>query len=688
MARSKSARSKSSKRRRRARAARAKTVPAAKQRTLQERALEAEAQRRLDELFSDAAPVERSAELILERLQARPVPAGITRFFLVASSAERARAAAAEVHRRAPGSATALTLAADTAFVLDDDQAKASALLDRALEVIADDEARVTLASHLLEIGRAAQALELVEPVLLDTPEDADAEAIRAQALALAYARSGGDDPPGRCPCWSGRDWEDCCAPAERAALDRFEDRGALQGLGAGLAAFLAHEAPVAEQVARDVEEWLRGDEEDDERAALVTMATEHAWLMGDEDEDEEPQGPLDRRAPLALFARDRATPAAHAAAARRWLSHCRYGLWQVVDPQPAPGIWLTEISTGVRHYAALTPDHLDALGRWSVLLGPLVAVDGTWRSAGAVVSLRPSEGDAAADTLEQMASEIGDALTGGRIVRRPPRSGPVLPYGVLVGPREAESADVARLVSSIAGNAVPWLVAEVRDQRNESPRLCNTDGDRLCVVSAHVGVDDPAATARRLASHADVEEDDGTLVWWGRELDSLERATMLAGVRAQHGGVPEQDGPQRWLRGRIQRHDDGFEVEVNSRERFEGLLEIIRELGGEPRISRKLVFDPTEDLPSLRRGPLFPFAASRQSNAAWCEHWPDQPLSALGGRTPRQVARRERDQPLLEALLREFEHDADLMTRRGVEVPDIGGLRRTLQMPVEGWMV
>ncbi len=97
--------------------------------------------------------------------------------------------------------------------------------------------------------------------------------------------------------------------------------------------------------------------------------------------------------------------------------------------------------------------------------------------------------------------------------------------YGVLVASQEAESPEVTRLASSIAGNALPLLVAEVRDERNAGPRLCNTDGDPLCVVSAHLGVDDPAATARGLASHADVEEDDGAFVWWGRPLDPLEHA-------------------------------------------------------------------------------------------------------------------------------------------------------------------
>jgi hypothetical protein len=95
-------------------------------------------------------------------------------------------------------------------------------------------------------------------------------------------------------------------------------------------------------------------------------------------------------------------------------------------------------------------------------------------------------------------------------------------------------------------------------------------------------------------------------------------------------------------------------------------------------------VFDPCEDLPSLRRRPLFSFGASVRATEAWCEHWPDAPLPALGERTPRQATRRERGQLLVEALLREFEHDADLLTRRGLQAPDVGRLRRELQMPVE----
>jgi hypothetical protein len=94
--------------------------------------------------------------------------------------------------------------------------------------------------------------------------------------------------------------------------------------------------------------------------------------------------------------------------------------------------------------------------------------------------------------------------------------------------------------------------------------------------VKATVRVADAAAAAQRLTAHPDVELDDDALVWWGRELDEMEQATSLAEVRAQlraqgeRTDVREPDGPRRLLRGRIQRTDNGFEVEVNPKERLD----------------------------------------------------------------------------------------------------------------------
>ncbi len=199
-----------------------------------------------------------------------------------------------------------------------------------------------------------------------------------------------------------------------------------------------------------------------------------------------------------------------------------------------------------------------------------------------------------------------------------------------------------------------------------------------------------------RFAEHPDVEldNDDGdALVWWGRELDELERATSLAEVRShlrargERAEFAEPDGLRRWLRGRIERRDGAFEVEVNSKERFERFLGLLRELGEEPSVSGKLVIDPAQDMAQLRSGSMLPMSGSEEANAAWLEHWPDQKLPALGGRTPRQASCRVADQPRLEALLREFEHDAELLARRGLPALDMSRLRAELRMPLDAWL-
>jgi tetratricopeptide (TPR) repeat protein len=583
----------SSKSSREKRAARAKAARVARRRV----GAEHEAQRRLDELFAEETPVARSAALMIERLGDGPVPAGIARVLAVAGSEERARAVAAEVERLAPQTPTALTLAADVTFQLDDDARSASALLDRALATVEDVDGRIALAAHLLELGRAAEALAILEALLPDCPEDEDAQALRADALELAYRRI---HPPAdaeclaapdACPCWSGRAWSECCRAAEERALERFDDRERLYGLRAAMVRFTATEpavgAPVEDHVARWLEDAGAESRDESEREGLVRLAAEHAWLVGEEEdaEEEEASGGFDRDAPLALFAADARTSAEDALAARRWLSHCHYGLWQVADATSAPGVWLVDIVTGLRRYAAIPPEQLEQASRWTVLLGALVAIDGTWRTAGAVLPLRPSEADAAADLVEEMAYAIVSAMSGRRIERDRPERRARQPFGVLAARAEPAEPEVADLMGKVLGSGMPQLVGMVHEMRDAAPRLVN------------------------------------------------------------------------------------------------------RELGEEPTVSGKLVIDPAQDLPQLRSGSMLPFTGSEEANTAWLAHWPDQKLPALGGRTPRHASHRVADQPRLEALLRELEHDAELLARHGLPALDVSRLRTELQMPADAWL-
>ena len=121
------------------------------------------------------------------------------------------------------------------------------------------------------------------------------------------------------------------------------------------------------------------------ESDALGRLVTENAWLG---------------QSVLTAFADDPATPAELAETARRWQYDVAFGLWQIADQVPSPGVWCTDIVTGERRYAAIPSHHLSDVHRWGVLLCALVADHGVWRPTGAVLALRPAEADMLAESV------------------------------------------------------------------------------------------------------------------------------------------------------------------------------------------------------------------------------------------------------------------------------------------------
>ncbi|MGH7263494.1 MAG: hypothetical protein ACREMB_01405, partial [Candidatus Rokuibacteriota bacterium] len=61
---------------------------------------------------------------------------------------------------------------------------------------------------------------------------------------------------------------------------------------------------------------------------------------------------------------------------------------------------------------------------------------------------------------------------------------------------------------------------------------------------------------------------------------------------------------------------------------------------------------------------------------------WPDTPLPALGGRTPREAAGLEALRPRLVALLEDFESRAERQRRAGHPAHDVGWLWDELRLP------
>ncbi len=667
----------------------------------------AEIKRRAQEAHSPDTSPERVAAILVEDFGDLPAPVGFAQALRETGSSERAGAVAAEAQRLAPGSVTALTIAAEVARTVEGDRDRARALLDEALNAQVDPDGRAELARHLLEDERPIDALALLEEHLTDEPEDEEAQEARAGVLEGIHRRRRAGEKLER---------------DEEEALARFSDRDLFYRLREAMGEYVEARPDLQQAIAVNVRMWLeelREAEEDggaggfelentdadgpeDRIEGILRLAIEHAWLLGDEDEDEdvddgdelgfEPAPELEESgAPIAQLATDPDTLPALAGAALRWLRSCCYGLWQLSDPVCAPGVWLTEIVSGVRRYAAIPPEQLEGASRWSVLVGALVAIDGTWRSTGALVQLRPAEADWAAELAREATVDIAKALTGKRVRRRRQRRQAPEPLGVLAGRAEPAPLEIALLMSQVIGNLIPTIAGEVWRRRAAGPTLNNTEGHRLRIITALLNVKDGTAAAERLTAHPDFEtEEGGKLSWWGRELTEMERQSALAHLRSQlaaDGEEPLEDPDEvpRWLRGRLDLRAGGFEVEVNSEERLEALLGLLHELGLEPELERRSVIDPAQDMPAIQTGGPIPFGASQEAIDAWLSYWPEERVPALGGLTPRAAAKRTQQRVRLEALLREFEHDAHLLARQRRPAPDIGRLRTELGM-VRWW--
>ena len=79
----------------------------------------------------------------------------------------------------------------------------------------------------------------------------------------------------------------------------------------------------------------------------------------------------------------------------------------------------------------------------------------------------------------------------------------------------------VASLLSTITWVLLPRILAELRDYRAAPPRLQNTDGEPMCLITARVRVADPDALIEVLSSHPDFRSDGerDELTWLGEPI-------------------------------------------------------------------------------------------------------------------------------------------------------------------------
>jgi hypothetical protein len=643
-------------------------------------------QARLSRIYDPETSAAELATLLAEHYQGVPVAGWLASALLREGSSLRRLQDAAEqmlTSQDAP-SLTALTFAAAVAGAAGDVDEERR-LIDQALAVdeAGDPDVRLEVIDFISTSGHAAEAVELLEQRLKEAPDDDFAVDLYGTAIEQAYATASADETAAR----------------EHAAVHRFADRTGLVALRDAVGAFLDG-TELGEAVrARVTEELSVTDDLDwspEDRVVFGELAEEIAWLTVDpgQDEDQTPDDIRDLLAdddpsgtPLRAFAASPSAPAVLAGRALAWHEHIRYGLWRIDDPVPAPGLRCIDIVSGAGRYVEFPAEATAALPRWTVWLGGIVPVDGIWRSTGAGVRLSPAEADAAAESIDEAALAMVQALAGEpEVPPTPIPFGHAEPYGVYADDQEPVPAEMASLVGKVAGAMITRIAADVHRYRATPPAIANTDGDPMCLISATIAVEE--GTAGKLAARADFDRDSDEpdrVTWWGALIPDGQREAMMAEamarLRAQgHRHVEAPGGPQRWVRGVLRVRDREITVEVNSERRLTRLLDLLREIGANPVVTTDKRIDPALDFAWPAGQHASPGGAAAAAEG-WEKFWLDEKVPALGGRTPRQAAR-GRERPYLEALLRQFEYEADLLAADGKTGVDTAWLREQLDMP------
>jgi hypothetical protein len=643
-------------------------------------------QARLSRIYHPETSAAELAMLLDEHYQGVPV-AGWLASALLREGSSLARlqdAAKLMLTSQDAPSLTALTFAAAVAGAAGDAEEERR-LIDQALaaDEADDPDVKLEVIDFISTSGHAAEAVELLEPRLKEAPDDDFADDLYGTAIERAYATASADES----------------AVRERAAVHRFVDRAGLVALRDAVSAFLAG-TELGEVVrARVTEELSVTDDLDwwpEDRVVFGELAEEIALLTVDsgQDEVETPDDTGDLLAdddpsgtPLRAFAADPSTPAALAARALAWHEHIHYGLWRIDDPVPAPGLRCVDIVSGTERYVEFPAEATAGLPRWTVWLGGIVPVDGIWRSTGVGVRLSPTEADAAAQAIDEAALAMVQALVGEpQVAPTAIPFGHAEPHGVYADDQEPVSAEMASLVGKVAGAMITRIAADVHRYRATPPAIANTDGDPMCLISATIAVEE--GTVGKLAARPDFDldtDEPDRVTWWGALIPDGQHEAMMAEAMAQlraqgHRHVETPEGPQRWIRGVLRARGREITVEVNSQQRLTRLFDILRKVGANPVVTSEKRIDPAMDF-AWAAGQRASHGGAAAAAEGWEKFWLDEKVPALLGRTPRQAARGP-ERPYLEAILRQFEYEADLLAADGKTGLDTAWLREQLDMP------
>lgn len=268
--------------------------------------------------------------------------------------------------------------------------------------------------------GHPGEGAELLEAYLREHPDDEPAEQAYGSVLRDAFEMN----EPGE---------------KERAALARFRDRSGLDELKLAVAEFLGRTRwgeLVAARAATGVEEVPERLLSETETRECGALAFEAAVWGAQEEAGHMPVSKLIALyreglvpdTPLTAFAGDPETPPDLARRAADWAEHSHYGLWQLIYPDPRPGVQARDLISGTQRFLEFPPQVIGGAPRWSVWLGGAIAVDGIWRITGPGLMLSPAEADAIATVVDHGVDMMAKTLSGMPLAEMIP-GGPI-PFG------------------------------------------------------------------------------------------------------------------------------------------------------------------------------------------------------------------------------------------------------------------
>ncbi|HEY3822973.1 MAG TPA: hypothetical protein VGL82_00365, partial [Bryobacteraceae bacterium] len=208
----------------------------------------------------------------------------------------------------------------------------------------------------------------------------------------------------------------------------------------------------------------------------------------------------------------------------------------------------------------------------------------------------------------------------------------------------------------------------DIAEERLESLRLTNTDGEELLFSKAIYSVADEQAVVAVLRGCSDLDEgENGDFVWLNDEKTVLGRITL---------------------------HNDRLAIECNSKQRLKRGKQLLARLPGNAlRHLRDEFTTPKQMRAESKSGertpetqpPAIPKEITDELTARYYEEhyrkWQDMKLPALEGKTPREASRTPRGRVLLDDLLKYVENMEDRKRQAGDVYYDVGKLRAELGM-------